>query len=205
MFRRARNQPCEQRPCAAIVDDPVPTRPPEEVDARTRAARRKRLHALSEDDGRDPEVILDDDADARLEIAFASFRSGALSRAAYRELIEGEISAARERNRELRAMRREMHPKLYEIESEDVEADLEAAEWRLRWIEDQEYGDQFRRDGFADAGKWARFEYADHHGEITQRSISNWEQRGPYIVGWDRDRRAERTFRQDRISSWASG
>lgn len=140
-----------------------------------------------------------------MEIAFASFRSGALSLTAYREVIEGEISAAGDRKRELRAMRAEMHPDLFEFESENVEADLEAAEWRLRWIDDREFGDQFKREGFADAGEWARFEYADHHGEITQRSISNWEQRGPYIVGWDRDRRAERTFRQDRISSWASG
>lgn len=54
-------------------------------------------------------------------------------------------------------------------------------------------------------GRWARFEYVDADGQISNRSVTMWEKRGRYIVGYDRSRKDERTFRQDRISKWICG
>jgi predicted DNA-binding transcriptional regulator YafY len=59
--------------------------------------------------------------------------------------------------------------------------------------------------GWANRGKWARFDYVDADGKATHRQIVNWEKRGAYIVGYDRSRDAERTFRQDRIEGWVAG
>lgn len=60
-------------------------------------------------------------------------------------------------------------------------------------------------DSIPDRGKWARFEYEDHNGSSSSRDITMWEKRGIYIVGYDRAQKAERTFRQDRISNWRCG
>lgn len=184
--------------------DNIPDRSAAEVDARKRESRRARLEL------QDESTVADfrnygSDADGRLEKAFASFTRRQMTFVDYRAIVEDEVEAARERRAQLRDDKADMHPDLYEFEMEEAEHDLEAAEWRLRWIEDREYKDQFKREGFAESGKWARFEYVDQHGEITDRSITNWEQRGAYIVGWDRDRKAERTFRQDRIGNWVAG
>lgn len=145
------------------------------------------------------------EAEDRLEEAFERFRDGDLSLADYRSLIENEIEDAELQRDWLREDRRTMDRDLYALEMEDVKAALEAAKWRLKWVDDRQYKDQFKRDGFEESGKWARFAYVDHHGEITSRSITNWERRGTYILGWDRDKRAERTFRQDRIRDWEAG
>lgn len=80
-------------------------------------------------------------------------------------------------------------------------ADNSDEDWedRQRWIADLDRGD------IEPAGRWARFEYVDRDGVITNREIATWEKRGAYVVGFDRERRGERTFRQDRISAWTSG
>ena len=49
-----------------------------------------------------------------------------------------------------------------------------------------------------------RFDYVSHHGECTRRSVEPhrlvaWDHRW-YLVGWDPDRAAWRTFRADRMS-----
>jgi uncharacterized membrane protein len=54
-------------------------------------------------------------------------------------------------------------------------------------------------------GKWARFEYVDVDGVITEREIRNWSKRGAYIEGFCMMRRASRNFRQDRIHDWSCG
>jgi hypothetical protein len=74
-----------------------------------------------------------------------------------------------------------------------------------RWIKDQAYKTSISRDGFGERGKWASFEYVGADGVITKRTVAMWEKRGAYIVGYDRTRKEERTFRQDRISDWVSG
>jgi hypothetical protein len=147
----------------------------------------------------------DSSADSRLDEEFEKFKRDRISLDDYRDAIEFEMDDAKTRRAELRAEKRYMDSYLYELEMEEVEADIEAAEWRLQWVKDHEYKNQFKRDGFAESGKWARFDYVDKDGEISKRNIANWEQRGAYIVGWDRAKKAERTFRQDRISDWVSG
>ena len=57
----------------------------------------------------------------------------------------------------------------------------------------------------ADRGSWARFEYVDRDGVVTQRRISNWRRDGVYITGWCNTRREERTFRLDRMDEWVAG
>ncbi|WP_157099055.1 hypothetical protein [Novosphingobium rosa] len=54
------------------------------------------------------------------------------------------------------------------------------------------------------AGTWAKFEYVDADGVITDRHIRQWSKRGAYIEGFCMEKRASRLFRQDRISNWIS-
>ncbi|MXO73548.1 WYL domain-containing protein [Alteraurantiacibacter buctensis] len=56
--------------------------------------------------------------------------------------------------------------------------------------------------GLPQRGKWIRFTYFDQDGVVTSREVTNWEVRGRYLVGFDREKRAERTFRHDRIEDW---
>ena len=56
-----------------------------------------------------------------------------------------------------------------------------------------------------DRGKWCRFNYTDAEGRDSKRELTMWESRGRYIVGFDRKRGEERTFRKVRISDWISG
>lgn len=90
-------------------------------------------------------------------------------------------------------------------DDDEDEFDDESAEGFPAEISDRAYKDQFKRAGFGDSGKWARFAYADADGRESRRQIVNWQQRGPYIVGYDRSKKGERTFRQDRISDWQAG
>jgi hypothetical protein len=75
---------------------------------------------------------------------------------------------------------------------------------RLRWIKDQAYKQSISRDGSTIKRNGRAFEYVDADGVVTNRTITMWEKRGAYIVGYDKSRKAERTFRQDRISEWVS-
>lgn len=98
-----------------------------------------------------------------------------------------------------------MEPDQYDEDLAELEDDLAECGWHRDWAESRRYKDSISREGFADNGKWARFEYIDHHGATTKRTITRWEKRGAYIVGYDKSRGAERTFRQDRINAWVSG
>ena len=80
----------------------------------------------------------------------------------------------------------------------DVDEDAE-------WLDRQDYLALQSRSGFDECGRWARFDYVDRDGVVTSRSITNWERRGIYIVGYDRSKGAERTFRQDGIEDWVCG
>ena len=88
---------------------------------------------------------------------------------------------------------------------DELEQAEESISWRLRWLDDREYKQSLEVAGFPESGTWARFSYVSQDGQASARDISNWERRGPYIVGYDRQRTGERTFRQDRITDWKSG
>jgi len=75
-------------------------------------------------------------------------------------------------------------------------------EWKLSH---REWVDSIDNPSIPDEGRWARFDYADADGVITQREIRNWSKRGAYIEGFCMLRRASRNFRQDRIIEWISG
>lgn len=75
-------------------------------------------------------------------------------------------------------------------------------EWKLsrrEWIA------TIDNPAIADAGLWAKFEYVDADGVITNREIRHWSKRGAYIEGFCMLRRESRNFRQDRINHWVSG
>lgn len=56
-----------------------------------------------------------------------------------------------------------------------------------------------------DSGTWAQFEYVDADGVVTDRNLGGWREEGPYVIGYDQDKHAMRTFRKDRISDFVSG
>lgn len=58
-----------------------------------------------------------------------------------------------------------------------------------RWFEGEE-------------GQSAKFQYVDVDGVVTDREVRNWKSSGAHIRGYCLDRRDNRTFRKDRISSW---
>lgn len=142
---------------------------------------------------------------SRLTSAFEHHRDGYSTIEVYAAEVREVQSDVKEMIALTRSSRKDMDPYENEAEMEQLEADLEECRWRLKWIDDQQYKASITRDGFAERGKWARFEYVDNDGVMSNRSITMWEKRGGYIVGYDRSRKAERTFRQDRISDWKSG
>lgn len=75
-------------------------------------------------------------------------------------------------------------------------------EWKLSrrdWI------NSLDNPSIPDQGRWAKFEYVDSDGVITNREIRHWSKRGAYIEGFCMLRRESRIFRQDRITDWVSG
>jgi len=143
--------------------------------------------------------------DDRLGLMFDNYRAGSATLDEYEAAIKAEAESIKERAAELRANRK-LHGKDYcEAEKEQLDEDRDAVQWRRRWLSDERHRAKNSRPGFAPSGKWSRFEYVDADGVITKRNVVNWERRGAYIVGYDKDRREERTFRQDRISDWLSG
>jgi hypothetical protein len=82
---------------------------------------------------------------------------------------------------------RDMLSELPELEQWDTE---EAAD--PRWTPGQK-------------GKWSQFDYIDNDGNPSLRKVTMWESRGRYVVGYDKDRKEERTFRKARISNWQAG
>lgn len=214
----------------------APDRASDEVDTRTRDARRAKLEAPIEppapklswfqrqqvklEEKRKSDALMaeirakieaekSEGIGPRLESYYASFRAGEITLEEYKAEVLELQADTKEDLRLTRACRsdavRTGTLDEHEEEIEQLQNDLEECAWRLRWIKDKAYKQSISRDGFDDKGKWARFEYVDADGEVTNRTITMWEKRGAYIVGYDKSRKAERTFRQDRISEWVSG
>jgi hypothetical protein len=149
--------------------------------------------------------ILPCDVASRLSVEFERLKADCITLDEYKSLVDEALADVKQEMADTRQCRRDMDPDDFDFEMERLEADLDECRWRLKWIDDQQYKASISRDGFGEKGKWARFEYVDNDGVVTERSITMWEKRGAYIVGYDRSRKAERTFRQDRISDWTSG
>lgn len=49
------------------------------------------------------------------------------------------------------------------------------------------------------------FEYADHYGEVTIRTIHKWVEYPIHVQGWCEDKQDTRTFRKDRVQTWFDG
>ncbi|MCJ1959630.1 WYL domain-containing protein [Novosphingobium mangrovi (ex Hu et al. 2023)] len=142
----------------------------------------------------------------RLEERYFAYRDKRIDLDTYRRAVERELNAAEERLEVLELKQDEMEPSEYQADLAEAYEAEEKCQWRLDWIENQRRkGDVEPDDAFPTQGKWARFEYAGHDGEVSKRTITMWEKRGIYIVGYDRSRNEERTFRQDRISEWVCG
>lgn len=145
--------------------------------------------------------------DSSLSFAFAKYSLGEITLQDYRSQIDEAADWVAEQRRKI--IDRNENKYLPEDIQEEILQELDQAEhsvdWRKRWVDDKIYKESISVDGFPDSGTWARFSYIDSEGNVSSRDISNWERRGPYIVGFDRSRQAERTFRQDRISEWKCG
>lgn len=73
------------------------------------------------------------------------------------------------------------------------------------WLPRDDWNASIDNPAIANFGTWARFEYVDGDGVVTERSIRQWSKRGAYIEGFCMARREGRLFRQDRISDWKAG
>ncbi len=156
----------------------------EDVDARTREARRKRLAVSTPaaipaffNTAPEPKDADHELTDKYLSHLFGQMQSGEIVRADYRKAVEVAAAAGAK----------------------------DDTDWRLQWLDRQDWNDSISRADIPAKGKWARFDYVDTDGVATKRSITMWEKRGAYIVGYDRSRKDERTFRQDRINDWLCG
>lgn len=188
----------------------APDRSPEEVDAIRFAARRAQLEKVEADkiltELREERIAVGElGTDGRLLRELRRFQGGHVDIDEYRQTVLDEIKDIKSAIEDLKEDRDDMDRDDYRDEMDERKADLEQCRTALNRIDDREYKQRIAVDGFAERGKWARFEYVDADGVITTRSISNWERRGPYIAGFDRSKKSERTFRQDRISEWVSG
>lgn len=54
-------------------------------------------------------------------------------------------------------------------------------------------------------GEILKFEYADLYGEVTIRSVTTWTEYEEYFSGHCSLRKAERSFRKDRVIAWMEG
>ena len=184
----------------------------EQVDARARDARRASIMAdppappLPSPDYRDAHEVVEE-----IYLAEVDLRAGLIDHEALMLLI----ADARARLSDLkRDLRQDLdNGAMDDDEYDDALADLDDIRDEVRDIESRwraSEGWDFTeaadpRWAAVASGKWARFDYVDHDGEVSSRDISNWESRGRYIVGFCRAARAERTFRKVRISEWKSG
>lgn len=141
----------------------------------------------------------------RLTYLFGRHHRGEIGLDEYAQRVRNEQVDCNEAILHHHQCRSGMNAAEFEAVLEELEEEAEECNWRLRWIDDQKHKAGISRDGFAERGKWARFDYMDHHELVSTRNITMWEKRGAYIVGYDRSRKAGRTFRQDRISDWVCG
>lgn len=143
--------------------------------------------------------------DGRLEEQFGALQANAIDLAQYRDAIVEERRKVSAQRKDLREDRNFLDPNEYEDAKEQLDEDMEAVRWRLEWAESKLLETPTSDDGIAPSGKWARFEYIDRDGVVTAREITRWHRTDSHVVGYDRNRRAERTFRRDCISEWAAG
>lgn len=143
----------------------------------------------------------------RLELEFERYKAGDLSLEDYRDEILNEKQDMQEALSLLRSQKSLMDRDDYEDELAQIDEDKDEIRWRLDWVEkrlrDQDL--HASRPGISGSGRWARFEYADADGVVTNRDVVNWEVAGRYVRAYDRKRKDERTFRIDRISDWVAG
>ncbi len=149
-----------------------------------------------------------DISDARkLEEMFARLKTGEISLDDYHDEIIAAKAGTDEEMALLREQRSFLTDEEYEAEKDILVEARDEIAWRLSWVE-KRLRDQSlleSRPEISGGGRWARFEYVDHDGVITDRDIARWEVSGRYVRGYDRKRKAERNFRIDRISNWKAG
>lgn len=144
-------------------------------------------------------------AEGRLQDAYDQMIAGEITLSDYRKRIVDEQADYRDNVEALRLDRPLMPREEYDDELDRLEEDKEAIRWRLEWVEDKIAAKRDHPDWLGQSGKWARFDYVDESGAEGRREIVNWTVRGRYVVGYDRRAKAEKTFRQARISNWNAG
>jgi|GEM_PF-3069625 len=143
-----------------------------------------------------------------LEKEFRRYRDGEISLESYRATVRSEHYYIRDMLSIMRADRPtgEDARYLHDMKLSEAEEALEATRWRLEWAMNRELDEKagHYEEGleFIPDGPRARFDYVDAYGTATKREISNWEDKGYKIVGFDIAKQAERTFRKERISNW---
>lgn len=192
----------QSRPEGVLLN---PTRSADEVDERRRLARRTaRGGQVAEPSPICFEFSSPASIEVRLDEAHARFKRGEIDADEYAEAIDDADNDLVDREEDLAADRSLMDGDYEEARQQlrDVAAEIRK---HRKLASKRAYTESISRPDFADRGKWARFEYTDSDGVVTKRNIAMWERRGGYIVGFDRSKNAERTFRQDRISEWQCG
>lgn len=182
-----------------------PIRSADEVDERRRLARRTaRGGQVAEPSPIRFEFSSPASIEVRLDEAHDRFKRGEINADEYAEEIDDADNDLVDREEDLAADRSLMDGD-YEEARQQLRDDAAAIRKHRKLASKRAYTESISRPDFPDRGRWARFEYTDNDGVVTKRNIAMWERRGGYIVGFDRSKNAERTFRQDRISEWQCG
>lgn len=199
-----------ERPAYPVDDDPAA------VDARTREARRDRLEKYEQElkpytpPAIEAEEDFADEIEHRAYAARKAFRNSEIDEAQYRATIKSELKSARN-------MRQLEKPEEWMDELEKFEAEekydrlcdtvslLTELQGDIDFEADRRIEATDERWSEMPSGKWSRFVYTDSHGQRSSREIVNWESRGAYIVGFDRAKQGERTFRKGQIEEWVAG
>lgn len=194
----------------------------ESVDERTRSARRKRLKAEAEMYASQPEVdpsplnssfdiasFAGDEYTESVREALNKMKAGLIDLTDFEEIAKAELEAIRTSKRDWRD---DYRAKIIDdVDRDEAIEQLNSAALEIRdMLNDASYqsdrGNEARdaRWSQGESGKWARFTYTNAEGDASDREIVNWQSRGAYVVGYDRSRGAERTFRKSRIEAWLS-
>jgi len=144
-------------------------------------------------------------AEGRLEEAYGQYLAGEMTLSDYRDEILREQQDLSEDLAALRLDRPTMSREEFEDETDRIDDDREAIRWRLQWVTEKISDAESRPEWLEKSGKWARFSYTDDSANESRREIVNWKAKERYVIGYDRKQKAERTFRQDRISDWSAG
>lgn len=177
-----------------------------EQDALQEKARRDLVKEVMEKAQRQRAEPINDVGDI-LSVHFEHFRADLITLDRYQELVTEQLWRVERRIDDLKdeLADGDIDADRFDDESEEAAEALEEVNWRLEWIEKQRWTEATKSADIAQSGKWATFSYVDSEGVSSKRTIANWSNRGAYVVGYDRAKKAERTFRQDRISDWKCG